>query len=610
VPGLFGITASNRAGTLQAAFSGVFTPATGTFQSESLIDPQGQWAMGRTHLGVLQPSPQLQPSEKVQVLFHGDLHNAAHIAARLQMPDAGARRDSALVRALYRRFGLDFAKHLEGAYCAAIVDSSQHRVVLLSDAVGSYPLYWATVDGALIFGSELRAVLRYTGIRRELDPRAVADYIAFGFPFGTKTLAAGVALLPAGSTLVYDWTAHTVSIRQTSDMAAAFQPWEGTESDYTDAVVDAFGRSVGRSLAGDHPFGLSLSGGLDSRAILSAVNGARGTLATYTLGVKGCADEVIAERLSGIAGTRHSFFELDNKYLRDFLPNLERMVSLTDGMYLSHGLTEMLALHFLSSADFSVLVRGHGGELAKAKLAWPLHTDEKVYTFGSSQELIPYLLQRVNYISPGLQPQNLFTDRWAAQIAGGAQASMEEALTDVPLVPADLCSYLYLMEQHRRYTTASLELFRQVVEIRLPFIDSAFMHVLLRGRSRWRDDTRLHRALTSAGSPKLLRVRNSNTGAPGNAGPLLEFGFDKMNTLLKRFNVPGYRHYHNFQAWMQQQLFASVETVLLSPESLDRGILRESRLRQMVDDTRTGRADHSYLLQVLLILELWQRENL
>jgi hypothetical protein len=61
---------------------------------------------------------------------------------------------------------------------------------------------------------------------------------------------------------------------------------------------------------------------------------------------------------------------------------------------------------------------------------------------------------------------------------------------------------------------------------------------------------------------------------------------------------------------MQQQLFASVETVLLSPQSLNRGILRETRLRQMVDDTRTGSADHSYLLQVLLILELWQRENL
>src|SRR5258705_12331062 len=246
----------------------MFTPATGTFRSESLIDPQGQWAIGRAHLGVLQPSAQLQPSEKVQVLFHGDLHNAAHIAARLQTPAAGAGRDSALVGALYRRFGIEFARHLEGAYCAAIVDSEQRRVVLVSDAVASYPLYWTTAGGALAFASELRALLRHGGVRRQLDPRAVADHIAFGVPFGTKTLADGVQLLPAGSSLVYDWNTGTTSIQRVSDMAEAFQPWEGTESDYTDAVVDAFSRSVGRSLAGDHPFGLSLSGGLDSRAIL------------------------------------------------------------------------------------------------------------------------------------------------------------------------------------------------------------------------------------------------------------------------------------------------------------------------------------------------------
>src|SRR5262249_42127170 len=158
----------------------------------------------------------------------------------------------------------------------------------------------------------------------------------FGFPFGTKTLAAGVSLLPPGSTLVYDWATQAVSVTQVSNIADAFQPWEGTEAEYTEAVREAFTRSVDRVLAGDHPIGLSLSGGLDSRAILSSVNSARGTLHTYTLGVKGCAVQVIAERLARIAGTRHRFFELDSKYLRDFLPNLERMVSLTDGMYLSH----------------------------------------------------------------------------------------------------------------------------------------------------------------------------------------------------------------------------------------------------------------------------------
>jgi asparagine synthase (glutamine-hydrolysing) len=159
------------------------------------------------------------------------------------MPDAGTRRDSELVGALYRRFGIDFARHLEGVYCAAIADSERRRVVLVSDAVGSYPLYWTTAGGALAFASELRALLRHGGVQRQLDPRAVADYITFGFPFGTKTLAAGVQLLPAGSALVYDWDTGATTIQRISDMAEAFQPWEGTESDYTDAVVDAFGRS-------------------------------------------------------------------------------------------------------------------------------------------------------------------------------------------------------------------------------------------------------------------------------------------------------------------------------------------------------------------------------
>ena len=175
----------------------------------------------------------------------------------------------------------------------------------------------------------------------------------------------------------------------------------------------AFTQSVERTLGGGHAFGLSLSGGLDSRAILSAVDGHAPSLATYTLGIKGCADEVIAAKLAQLTGTQHRFFELDDKYLKDFLPNLTRLVSLTDGMYLSHGLTEMLALRFLSEVDFTVLLRGHGGELAKASLAWPLHTDGHVYGLKTTEELIPYLLQRVNYITPGLDLSSVFEAEWA-----------------------------------------------------------------------------------------------------------------------------------------------------------------------------------------------------
>jgi asparagine synthase (glutamine-hydrolysing) len=132
---------------------------------------------------------------------------------------------------------------------------------------------------------------------------------------------------------------------------------------------------------------LSLSGGLDSRAVLSAIDCKSNPISTYTLGVEGCADEVIARELAQIADVPNHFLEMNAKYLTEGVENIRRMVSLTDGMYLTHGLTEMLVLRFLEGSDSNVLLRGHGGELAKASLAWPLHTDERIYGIRSKDEI-------------------------------------------------------------------------------------------------------------------------------------------------------------------------------------------------------------------------------
>jgi hypothetical protein len=216
----------------------------------------------------------------------------------------------------------------------------------------------------------------------------------------------------------------------------------------------------------------------------------------------------------------------------------------------------------------------------------------------------------VNYISHGVALRELFTEDWFAPMAGSAHQSLTESIANVSLSPADLCSYLYLEEQHRRFTVPSLELFRTLFEVRLPFVDADFLTVLLRAPASWRDGTAIHRAIIGTNNPALLRVRNSNTGAPGSAGPFLETIFDKINSLGKRLNLHGYRHYHDFEGWMKQMLVESVEKVLLSPDSLSRGVYREATLRRLLEETGRGIADHGYLLQILLILELWQQENL
>ncbi len=614
MPGLLGLVqGTRRQNELRSGFNMLLTPMRRSSrpQVESRLAADDRWALGRVHLGILQPRPQLTAGDPVQVLFHGDLSNESALRRQLEH-EAPLERDASiasLIKDLYRIRGAGYASYLQGSFCAVVLDESSKRLMLASDRLGSYPLFWFKGAQRFVFASELKAVLRDPAIGRAIDPRAVADYLTFGFLFGDKTLSPHVRLLPPACTLTYCWEDECCTLESYDSVEEWYLPSEATRTECHHEIALAFAGAAERSLSGSHRFGLSLSGGLDSRAILSAVNPTQNSVATYTLGVRGCADEVIAKQLSRIAGTPNRFLELNTSYITDGLANIRHMVSLTDGMYLTHGLTEMLVLGFLEEADFSVLLRGHGGELAKTRLAWPLHTDKRIYQIESKDEFVSYMLARVNYISVGVRLDELFTEEWWGQVEGVPRESLERSVATTALSPPDLCSYLYLTEHYRRFTGASLEVFRNLAEVRMPFVDEDFLRVLLRCPPPWRDGTDIHRAIIRTNHPALLSVRNSNTGASADAGPLMEKFWDKINSLFKRLNVYGYRHYHSFEHWMKQSLLDSVQQVLLHPRSLARGMYREPGLRRLIEETRRGIADHAYLLQILLIMELWQQEN-
>lgn len=541
-------------------------------------------------------------------IFHGVLYNAAALRQNLR----GSRSlDSVddLIAALYREDGPDFVSRLTGEFCLALVDPEREMVLIATDTLGLYPLYWRADANGLIFSSDLSAIIKATPAATRLDLRAVADYMTIGAVFGPKTLVEGIQLLDPGTVLTYQARGGATSQHKYVRVEEFFESKATDKTKYMDALRPAFKEAVRRASTTSIPIGLSLSGGLDSRAILSAVDTASVHLKTYTLGVDGCADQAIAKRLASLAGTEHYYFELSDAYLRDFLPNMAQMVSITDGMYLSHGLTEMLAIQFLDKTGIGVLMRGHGGELAKAHLAWPLHTDPQVHAMTSIGQLVPYLSARANYITPGLPLSGFLTPDAAARAGRGTPDTFGTMLEGLNLTPAECCSYLYLRELNRRFTVPSLELFRTNVEVRLPYLDVDFLRLLLAAPAAWRDSTEIHGWLTAGGRRDLLKVRNSNTGAPADAGPMTEFVLDKFNTVLKRLNVRGYRHYHNFDAWMRRMLLEAVEAELLSPGARVQGFVDRAALARLLQESRDGSANRSYLLQILLILELWQREN-
>ena len=288
-------------------------------------------------------------------MFHGVLYNLDELRERAGgntevEPGAGSADLELVLSAHYARQGPAFVSLLEGEFCLALVDEQARRVLVATDHVASYSIRWRVDAGGFVFSSDLSALLRAAPEARRLNLRAVADYLTIGAVLGDKTLVEGVSELDPGSMLTYDVAAGAVSIASYCRIESFFEDKARNRDEYYERVREAFSRAVARSMTKTNdsgPLGLSLSGGLDSRAILSAAHERAGDLRTYTLGVEGCADQVIAARLAQIAGTSHYYFRLDDSYLRDFLPNMASMVSVTDGCYLSHGLTEMLAIRFL-----------------------------------------------------------------------------------------------------------------------------------------------------------------------------------------------------------------------------------------------------------------------
>src|SRR3546814_1136844 len=84
----------------------------------------------------------------------------------------------------------------------AIWDERERSLFLARDRLGVKPLYYAELgDGRVIFGSELKALLAFPSLSREIDPRSIEDYFAYGYVPDDKCLLKSVKKLPAAHVL-------------------------------------------------------------------------------------------------------------------------------------------------------------------------------------------------------------------------------------------------------------------------------------------------------------------------------------------------------------------------------------------------------------------------
>lgn len=250
---------------------------------------------------------------RVWVTFNGEIYNFKELRRQLE---AGGHRfrsqsDTEVILYLYLEYGESFYELLDGDFALGLWDCSRQRLILARDRAGVKPLYYAHVDGRFIFASEIKALLKYPGIKREIDPEAFYHYLSYLVAPPPRTLVAGISKLEAASALALqrsgDWS---VRVSKFWLPLPGESPGRSPES-FDEELASLFMASVGKRLMSDVPVGVLFSGGVDSTLNLGAFNRliAPNKVKTFTVAMDNASgfhdDSVIARRMAAEMGSEH-----------------------------------------------------------------------------------------------------------------------------------------------------------------------------------------------------------------------------------------------------------------------------------------------------------------
>lgn len=304
----------------------------------SICDAHGTeaGALGHRRLSILDLTaaghqPMLGRGGALSIVFNGEIYNFSDL--RESLLAAGARfrgtGDTEVLLEGWAREGPAFLARMRGMYAFAIWEGRSSSGWLVRDPLGIKPLYVAERDGAVLFASELRALLASGMVERRLDPEAVAAYLAFGSVQEPRTMIAGIHALPAGTVA----RVRVDSIgRATLDAPVAFAGdlfdspavLEDDPMAAAKRLRDVLRESVRLHMVSDVPVGLFLSGGIDSSAVVALASEVSAEpLSTFTVTFdearfsEAGPARVVASRF----GTRHHEIPLSGARLLEALPH-------------------------------------------------------------------------------------------------------------------------------------------------------------------------------------------------------------------------------------------------------------------------------------------------
>lgn len=290
----------------------------------------------RTHLGINGDLQSPTIVENIHCWVEGSFYNIAEIQQHFSLSANGSA--NILIEAFQKKILDQVLGKIDGYFTAVIYEKSKSRLFLITDRLGLKPLYCWDDGKNLAWSSELKGFLAFPPFQPNIQKNAIDCFLDLGYLLGDLTWFKDVRLINASTILEFDLKASKLVKEKCYWTWGKIKSLKISEAEAVENLANLIKAAVQkRNSNAKIVKGLSLSGGLDSRAILACLAQTEDSIATYTYGKKGCQDIQISKQLNELKKGDHFIFEMDeNNWLEKRL----------EAVWKADGLGSMMHLHF------------------------------------------------------------------------------------------------------------------------------------------------------------------------------------------------------------------------------------------------------------------------
>jgi asparagine synthase (glutamine-hydrolysing) len=578
--------------------------------------PTGRLGLGHRRLAIIDlktgDQPMSNEDKQLWVIFNGEIYNYKELREELRHNGHvfATASDTEVIVHAFEQWGTGCFCRFNGMFAIALWDERNRQLYLARDHFGIKPLYVHDSGWRLSFASEFKSLLLDPWVSKTIDKNSLNMCLAFRYLPSPWTLFPDVRKIPPGSYLVADSTG--VRVQKYWDEIPEIDRAK-SEAEWVEELAACYEGAVRRQMISDVPIGLSLSGGVDSNALLALMGRCTSDIHTFTVGFEGGErrdDEIEYATSAAHAAQAHSESQVVKEsdyfdFMERYLWHLEEPTGNESAAayYYVAQLARPSVKVLLSGQGADEPLAGYGRHLAArympvfhslppflvsaaqsaAGVLWPgRETPQRLFSAIRDKDEVA-LFRSVYSITTPMMRERLFNaesrkdvditrpgDFLRTQLSRAPAGTFLERMTYIDTrtsLPDNL-----LMCGDKMAMAAS-------VEMRVPYLDLEIMKVVERipGRLKvaWFKNKVIHKRVCERWVPK-----------------------DHVYRRKIGFNNPVTR-------WLNQKLEVALNELTAAPDSITRTVLDLNTVRALQAQHKTGERDHHRLLFLILSIEMW-----